>query len=88
MDKCSCGNSFDGDNLCMLSACQWEGIKRPMNQIDYIKQMQLAVFRDEIDSLAPVFEKGSSDTKAIAATVVEYLTARVHEIETKENYRG
>lgn len=24
---CSCGNSFDGDNLCMPSACQWEGIK-------------------------------------------------------------
>lgn len=21
---CRCGNSFDGDNLCMLSACQWE----------------------------------------------------------------
>jgi hypothetical protein len=21
---CVCGNSFDGDNLCMLSACQWE----------------------------------------------------------------
>lgn len=22
---CRCGNSFDGDNLCMPSACQWEG---------------------------------------------------------------
>ncbi len=21
---CRCGNSFDGDNLCMVSACQWE----------------------------------------------------------------
>jgi hypothetical protein len=25
--RCSCGNRFDGDNLCMVSACQWEGIK-------------------------------------------------------------
>lgn len=23
---CSCGNPFDGDNLCMVSACQWEGV--------------------------------------------------------------
>jgi hypothetical protein len=26
-EVCSCGNRFDGDNLCMLSACQWEGIE-------------------------------------------------------------
>jgi hypothetical protein len=26
--RCSCGNSFDGDNFCMPSACQWEGIAR------------------------------------------------------------
>ena len=24
---CSCGNRFDGDNLCMISACQWEGLE-------------------------------------------------------------
>lgn len=24
--RCSCGNWFHGDNFCMLSACQWEGI--------------------------------------------------------------
>lgn len=24
--RCSCGNRFDGDNFCMPSACQWEGI--------------------------------------------------------------
>ena len=28
-DRCGCGNRFDGDNLCMESACQWEGIDRP-----------------------------------------------------------
>lgn len=27
-EVCSCGNRFDGDNLCMPSACQWEGIDR------------------------------------------------------------
>lgn len=26
-DLCACGNRFDGDNLCMLSACQWEGMQ-------------------------------------------------------------
>lgn len=26
--QCSCGNRYDGDNLCMVSACQWEGIDR------------------------------------------------------------
>ena len=26
-EVCSCGNRFDGDNLCMISACQWEGIE-------------------------------------------------------------
>jgi hypothetical protein len=25
--RCSCGNTFDGDNFCMPSACQWEGIE-------------------------------------------------------------
>lgn len=25
-ERCSCGNEFDGDNLCMVSACQWEGV--------------------------------------------------------------
>ena len=24
---CVCGNDFDGDNLCMVSACQWEGLE-------------------------------------------------------------
>ena len=23
-DTCSCGNRFDGDNLCMISACEQE----------------------------------------------------------------
>jgi hypothetical protein len=26
-ELCSCGNRFDGDNLCMKSACQWEGVE-------------------------------------------------------------
>jgi hypothetical protein len=26
-EVCSCGNRFDGDNLCMVSACQWEDIE-------------------------------------------------------------
>jgi hypothetical protein len=25
--RCSCGNAFDGDNFCMPSACQWEGLE-------------------------------------------------------------
>ena len=24
--RCWCGNRFDGDNFCMPSECQWEGI--------------------------------------------------------------
>ena len=27
-DYCTCGNDLHGDNLCMRSACQWEGMKR------------------------------------------------------------
>lgn len=27
--RCSCGEVFDGDNLCMPSACQWEDIEPP-----------------------------------------------------------
>jgi len=23
-ERCSCGNDFAGDNLCMPSACMWE----------------------------------------------------------------
>lgn len=29
---CSCGNRFDGDNLCMVSACQWEGVSTPSGE--------------------------------------------------------
>lgn len=25
--QCSCGNRYEDDNLCMVSACQWEGLE-------------------------------------------------------------
>lgn len=28
-EHCVCGERFDGDNFCMVSACQWEGIEVP-----------------------------------------------------------
>jgi len=32
--RCTCGNSFDGDNFCMPSACQWEGLATVPRPLD------------------------------------------------------
>ena len=47
LERCSCGNDFDGDNFCMLSACQWEGIEPAADLADEREDV-LARFADEL----------------------------------------
>lgn len=58
--RCACDNDFDGDNLCMPSACQWEGIEHPQERCATSHIHDAVCDQDEIgDWWHPVSRSGN-----------------------------
>lgn len=87
---CACGNRFDGDNLCMPSACQWEGITEEQLVAEIADPAMVAFAQQFQGALGKLKAAAEDGTNALllnseVAALLDYIRAGA---ELARNLRG